>query len=243
MTTQYYLYAITNHSITLPTDLQGLYAQPLLIQNIAGINVLYSLYPEAEFLPVPSIRQNLLKHQQTVETLYAQANILPMKFGTVQTLEQMKTLLAEKASEFQASLLYFEDKTEVVIKGFWNDMTPVYAEILQRTPAVAEFRNKISSGMIPNTQNNLIEVGQMVANALAQHKVYIQNLYLQAFSKITVAVLPQETSHDTLFLNIALLIPKGQVSTFETTLNNLPTSQDKNVKIKYFGAAPPNHFL
>jgi len=240
---KYYLYAITNSALPSLQSLQGVCNQPLLIKKIGSVYLVYAVYPVDQILPVPSIRQNLLKHQEILEHLYAQANILPLKFGTVRTLEEVETLLAEKATEFQETLAYFADKTEVVIKGFWVEMPPVYAEIVQRTPAIQEMKEKMSSGAIANTQNNLIEVGQMVANALAQHKAYIQNSYLQAFSGITIKALPQETNHDLMFLNMACLIPKGQASAFENILNSLPTSQDANVKIKYFGAAPPNHFL
>lgn len=242
----FYLYGIIKSDTPNPTMPNGLFGQTVLTfvaEDNDTLAILASPYPENQPETVINSRENLLMHQKTIEAIFEQQTVLPIKFGTLMTERTILAFLKNHADSLLQSLHNFSDKAEMVFKGFWKDIPSIFNDIAQNNEKIHNFKQQIDSGQIPATQNNLIEIGKMVEDALQSKKDDLKNTILEKLIPLSIQVKENTLLTESMFMNIVFLIQKSQERSFDAAVQIITDELEHNTKFQYFGPAAPANFI
>ena len=103
-----YLYGVTERRPRLPDGLHALEVGPLV--GVHGPNAAVDPTPEA-----------LWAHEAVVEQLLDAGPVLPARFGTVLSEDELRDELERRAEEFSSALELVRDRVELGVRASWLD--------------------------------------------------------------------------------------------------------------------------
>lgn len=244
-TKKFYVYGVISKPSTTTNDngIKGLFEENIIIKDFEKIQLIMSLYPEKQDIPVLNSRQNMVTHQKVIEYFFEQNTIIPTQFGTLMTEKEVSIFLENNVKNLNKILADFQGKGEMVLKGFWKDMPSIFKNIAENTPKITQYKQKIQDGNIKASQNNLIEIGQMVEEELLNQKQKIEDFFYQKLSKITHKIIKNQLLNESMCINMAFLIDRKNENIFDEKIQKLTDEFDNEIKFQFFALAAPVHFI
>ena len=219
----------------------GLQGEEVLTVGMGDLAMLVSTYESETEKKVRSSRKNLIAHQKVLEAIMEHHTVLPVKFGTLAAHEgEVRNLLMKHEVGFLKNLQMLDNRIELSVKVFWQDMRSIYDEILAENEAIKSL--KINMGTHANT-NDLIQVGKMVESALEMKKEEEATAIFQELASVSVQSKSHKLSGDQMIMNAAFLISKGREKEFDNLLNDLAAPLSDRLKFKYVGPLAPYSFV
>jgi hypothetical protein len=240
---KYYIYGIMPPKNIQDIQIKGLFDEKIIPKEFQKINLILSTYPAQQDIPVLNSRQNMLTHQKVVEYFFEQNTMIPTQFGTLMTETEIDNFLQNNIENLEKILLDFEGKGEVVLKGFWKDMPTIFKDIAENTPKITQYKQKIQDGMIAPSQNNLVQIGQMVEEELLKRKQKIEDFFYEELSNISHKIIKNQFLNDAMCINMAFLIDRTKEVIFDEKIQKLTDEWDKDIKFQFFAIAAPVHFI
>src|SRR5205823_6221267 len=104
--------------------------------------------------------EDLMAHEQLLDSVAAMAPVLPVRFGAVVSREEavVEDLLAPHREEFLPALKELEGRTEFAVKGRYVER-PILSEVVAENPDVATLREEIRGKPEDVTRNLRIRLG------------------------------------------------------------------------------------
>jgi len=169
-------------------------------------------------------------HQQTVETLAKNINIIPMRFGMIVKEEkELLDILKKAYLQFTLALNKIRDKAEFILQVFWDEQA-----FLEEIGSSAEFGKALAS-MTRIEQGRMIF--ELVEKSLKQYTSDIQaNL-----KKVVLDIRSSKLMDKNMILNLSLLIKRDEESKLDEIINKLSEQYDK-LRFKYVGPLPMYSF-
>ena len=213
------------------------------LKSIDNLGVVYShidLEDEDEIQPT---RKNLINHQKVTESILQEASVLPFSFGmVVDDMDKLEDLIAEQGDELKQKLDKIEGKIELSLKIMWENMEPVFAEVVTENAEIQQKREFLAKHNIQD-QNEKIALGRMVEEALTAKKDWMLSRVITKLSSKSLDHRVLKNVNDEMFANLAFLIDKNDEKAFDESVNALSEEMTENIKFKYVGPLAPYNFL
>ena len=228
----------------------GLGGEDVLTLGYNDLSMVVSSHPLAK---VAVSRANMLAHQKVVEEVMREFDsVLPARFGSIAaSADEIRNLLDRRCVEFKTALRDMDHKIELGVKGRWLDMAAVFKEITDEHKEIRKLKEKLQndSGGNParkgfsNGVQAKMEVGRMVAKALAKKKEQEAEKIVDALRRTASDCKLNQTFGDEMFINAAFLVDKGRVKEFDNIMDDLNQAHKDRIKFAYAGPLPVYNFV
>jgi hypothetical protein len=189
-------------------------------------------------------RNNLMSHETIIEKVMKDYTVLPIRFGTIATSnDEVRSLLIKKYHEFKNLLRTMDNKVEMGLKAFWQDMDLIFKEIADSDIEVKQLKKKIQKKHKDPSLNERVALGEKVKNALIKKKEAEAEEFIQSLKLNCIDYRLNEPVGDDMLINSAFLISRMKEQEFDDIAYNLMESYKNRLKFKYIGPSPPFNFV
>ncbi len=234
-----YLYGITDtpqdQIAGAIADLKGINNEALKLVPCQDITALVSDTSIINFdeFDKEEMHQYVTTHQQTVEALAKNMNIIPMRFGMiVKDEKELFTLLKRAYFQFTLALNKIRYKAEFILQVFWDERA-----FLEEISASEEFGTGKDSTLMAK-----LELGKMAFELVGkQRNQYMSDIQTE-LQKVVLDIRSSKLMDKNMMLNQSLLIKRDQESKLDEVINKLSERYGK-LRFKYFGPLPIYSFV
>jgi DnaJ-domain-containing protein 1 len=192
-------------------------------------------------LPAEKALGYLAEHQRVLEHVMADLPIIPLKFGTyADDQEQIIGILESGRSELTRALKNYAGKVEMDVAASWADLQAVLGE-LAGDEAVVSMKAEIASEA-GATMDQRIRLGQLVKNLLGQLNERVASRLVIALQSRWPNFAVNPTKDDSMVLNAAILIDRGQEDQFDQIIQELNRDYENRLSFRCVGPLPPYSF-
>src|SRR5690242_11932912 len=123
-------------------DIAGIGEEPVRAVEYSDLAAIVS---DSPFDNYDVTRENLTTHEQVVEQVMQQADVLPVSFGTVATDDQavQQQLLAAAATDLHQALDVVHGRVELGVKVIW-EKDRLFAELAEEDESIRALRDQIA---------------------------------------------------------------------------------------------------
>lgn len=232
-----YIYCI------IPTDEAKLFNVPGIsgreVDNISyqGLSAVVSNAPLAKCELSPA---TLLAHQLVIEEVMKEYPVLPVSFYTIaESVEDIIRFLELRHTEFMGMLHDLKSKVEIGVEVFWKDMKKIYERIVDNNLEIKELRLKYAQLQ----QNELIQMGKDVANALERQKDDDADVWLHRLMSSSCKYKILKKHADNMVLNAVFLVEDIRQQEFDDAVEELADKYSDIFDTRYIGPTPPYNFV
>src|SRR3954447_16709269 len=231
-----YVYAVVDGNHPDPVDLTGVADEPVRLLRGGDLAVAVSAAPD----PLVGRRRDLLAHSATVEALWADGSVLPMRFGMVAPDEAAlrRDVLGDDAGHLRSRLEALRDQVEVTVK-VWHQEDAVLREVVTENRAIADLQARARR---TGAYADQIRLGERVAEAVSQKAATDAERLLQDLTPLATASVPGPPV-DGALLNVAFLVESGQTDAFLAAVDQRLRTEHERMSVRVAGPLPPYSFV
>ena len=196
-------------------------------------------------LPAPPVaREQLVGHLRVIEQVMSHTAVVPVGFGAIAESEQevRERLLVPCYDQLRGLLAYLHEKVELGLKVMWREMDSVFAEIVAEREDISALRAWIAARPTANTHQQRVQIGQLVAEALAEKRAKEAEGILAALAPLAAEVRTGKLFGDKMVLNAAFLVERPREAEFDQGVASLGEERGHRLMIRYVGPEPPFNF-
>ncbi|MFD7554340.1 GvpL/GvpF family gas vesicle protein [Streptomyces sp. NPDC059835] len=235
-----YVYAIIAKDHPLRLDgMTGVGAQPSPVRAVTAGSLCAVVSDISE--EIRPKRRDLQVHQEVLESLMADAVILPLQFGYLASDDQaVQTALEENTDSYLATLARLEGCAEYHVRASQADEDELLRQILQDLPEARELNERIRAGA-QDPQLSLA-LGELVAREVQERQDSLAAGLVQALIPYgrEHAIHPPSSPD---FLNLSLLVAHDQTEDFLAAEASLARQIEGGVDFRLTGPLPPYSFV
>ena len=187
-------------------------------------------------------RANMMAHEHVIEAVAAERTILPMRFGTIDSVAGLTQMLTLRAAEFDKALTLLDGKIEVEIKAMWRDKTLPFTEIADENAPVRRLRDRLNR-QGSASQSERVELGKLVEAALIAKRQEEGDRILAPLRRIAERFVENKLLGDVMVLNAAFLMSREREAEFSLAVTAVDEALGQRLNFRYFGPLPPYHFV
>jgi len=194
----------------------------------------------------PVRRENMLAHEKAIEEVMKAHTALPVRFGTIAEDEgdegKVKRILEKEHDRFKALLNKMKGKKELNLKAIFKEDV-IYKNILEKHEDIRLLKEKVASHQSERTQFQLMQIGEMVEQALEQEKEKYRDEILGVLRPLAEEVRANDTYGELMIINSAFLVQKEKEPEFDSEVEGLADKYGEKIRFKYVGTLPPFNFV
>ena len=189
-------------------------------------------------------RKNLIAHEKVIEKIMVEYNaVLPVRFCTVATSsEEIRNLLMKNYQALKNSLRSMDNKIELGLKVFWQDMENVFKEIAS-IKKIKRLKEKLIKSSISVNTNEKVSLGKKVKDILEKKRDIEAENILEVLRPKCIEFRRNKIIGDKMILNCAFLIDKSHARDFDDHVEKLNKIYKDRLKLKYIGPIAPFNFV
>jgi len=177
-------------------------------------------------------RENLIAHEKVIEEVMKDHTVLPVRFCTIATsAEEIRSLLMKRYQELKNLLRSMDNKVELGLKLFWQDMESIFKEI----------GSTLSPPASPSLDEK-VDLGKKVKKALERKKETEAEEILDVLRPKCINLRKSKIVTDAMVLNCAFLVDRGHEREFDDIVEDLSQKYKNRLKFKYVGPIAPFNF-
>lgn len=187
---------------------------------------------------------NVRAHEDVVEAVMRQADVLPVSFGTVANSDQeiQERLLQREADALRSQLEGVKGRVEMGVKALW-EQEALFAQIATQYSDIQELREQIVGTTPEETYDVRLELGERTDAAIQSQREQDAANILDALSPLAVATKTNGIITDMMIVNAAFLVDKSQVAAFNEKVNALQQANAGRMTFQPAGPLPPYNFV
>jgi Gas vesicle synthesis protein GvpL/GvpF len=187
-------------------------------------------------------RRDLVRHLRVLESVFAEATVVPCAFGTVlqgrQAVED--ELLTGQRDELLGLLERLEGRVQLNVKAVYDEET-VLREIVQAEPEIARLREQTRTlGDAGHFAS--IRLGELVASALAERRSTDAGRLLERLGAEAEDIVVDEAP-ETVVLKASFLVARERIAGFDEALEELAAAEAPRLSFESIGPLPPTAFV
>lgn len=185
-------------------------------------------------------RRDLLSHLRVLETVFAEATIVPCAFGMVMpSREAVENLLTARRADLLALLERLEGRVQLNVSAVYDEEA-VLREIVQNEPAIA--RQRAQTRALGDAGHFAsIRLGELVAAALEARRAADSGRLLDRLAAESEDV-TVEPAGDTTVLKASFLVARDRRKRFDAALDALAAAEAPRLSFESIGPLPPTAF-
>ena len=119
----------------------------------------------------------------------------------------------------------------------------VYRDILEKYEDIRELKEKLAAIDSERTHFQLMQVGEMVEQALEQEKTDHGDEILSVLRPLAEEIKSNDTYGELMIVNAAFLVHKEKEPEFDWEVEGLADKYGEKIRFKYVGTLPPFNFV
>ncbi|MFI1357300.1 GvpL/GvpF family gas vesicle protein [Streptomyces sp. NPDC020898] len=186
-------------------------------------------------------RRDLQAHQGVLESLMADAVVLPLQFGYLASDEQaVQQALEENTDHYIATLARIDGCAEYHVRASQADEDELLRQVLRDSPEARELNERIRAGA--KDPQLPLALGELVARAVQERQEAVA-------AGLAHTLIPYGREHATHppagpdFLNLSLLVPHDRTREFLAAQADLARQTEDGVDFRLTGPLPPYSFV
>ena len=189
-------------------------------------------------------RKNLISHEKVIEKIMGEYNaVLPVRFCTVATSsEEIRNLLMKNYQVLKNSLRSMDNKIELGLKVFWQDMENIFKEIAS-IKRIKRLKEKLIKSSISVNINEKVSLGKKVKEILEKKREIEAEKILEVLKPKCIEFRRNKIIGDKMILNCAFLVDKSHARDFDNHIEKLNKIYEDKLKFKYIGPIAPFNFV
>jgi hypothetical protein len=198
----------------------------------------------------PNGKYNVLKdgliHQKVNEKIMEKFTVIPMRFGLIPKDENdIKGFLSGYYDNLKNLLSKFDDMIELSLKAHLRDafIKNKIATLKGSDSRVSTLHRQILSLPEGKTYHLKIELGKLVADALAEEGEHIASQIYEELSRYSADSHLNEAANRNMVLNAAFLVDREIEEIFDRKVDEIEGEFKDKVHLKYIGPSPPYNFV
>jgi hypothetical protein len=214
---------------------------PLRVVRRDGLAALVSPMDPARPLGSP---EDLLAHQEIVDSSAVAAPVLPMRFGAVLASEEAvaQDLLAAHHDEFTAALREVDARVQYVVKGRYAERA-ILEEVLSENPQAARLQQDISGRDPDATRDARIALGEIISNAVTAKREQDTTALGDVMAGHCAASVVREPTHELDAVHVAFLVEAGREAEMERVAGELAGRWAGRVEVRLLGPMAAYDFV
>lgn len=246
-----YIYCVTRAQAAPPGATGAAPSQALPVTGIGGTPVrtvpysdLAAIVSDSPFDTYDVTRENLVAHEQVVEKVMEQSDVLPVSFGTVAENDQavQQQLLAVALDDLHQALDRVHGRVELGVKVLW-EKEHLLTEIAAEDQAIQQLLTEIAGTTPEETYDQRTQLGELIAAGIERKRDQDATMLMSALQALAIDSRVNNIVTDLMVLNASFLVDKQQIPAFEAQIDSLRQAQAGRLIFQYSGALPPYNFV
>lgn len=219
----------------------GIDGKRLRVVSSKGIGALTSDVPAGQ---LEAGREELLTHSRVLEQALEQGVVLPMRFGVVMPDDSAirAELLDPHRDDLEAQLEEMSGKVEFNVKAIYDEQA-VLREVLADNGQIARLRDAVSGMPEDAAYYERIQLGELVAQALAQKQAADEEAIIARLSPHALGVEVGGAMHERMAVNASFLVEEDRLGAFDRALDEVAAENRDRLRFKATGPLPPHSFV
>ncbi|MEU6263007.1 GvpL/GvpF family gas vesicle protein [Saccharopolyspora shandongensis] len=238
-----YVYGIVGHRKKLPDDLPSVGDGKEEV-DLASYGKLSALVSEVQLARPLGTREDLLAHERVLDTLAAEATVIPMRFGSVVRTREavVDELLAPHQGHFEEMLAELAGLVQFTVRGrYANDAH--LREIVSEEPEIQELRAALQGLPEDAGYAERLRLGELVNNAVVRKREVDTEKLISLLQKSSAASAAHAVAGEDDAMHVAFLVDREAVAQFEQAVDDLGRQWDGRVNLRLIGPLAPYDFL
>jgi hypothetical protein len=235
-----YVYGVMRSDAQPAIASAGVEGQPVGLVTSGGLAAIVSGAPPGE---VRGSRRNLMAHTHVLQEAVAETCVLPMRFGVVMPSEDAvrEELLEAFEERLGEQLEAFGRLVELDLKLLCPADDLLRAAVDER-PEIRQRRARLEGRPADATYYERIELGEMVAGAVAARREQLTAALLDRLAPLAVDTSVGEPLHDHMVASVALLVERDRVPQVDSAVETAERELPRECSFRYVGPLPPYSF-
>lgn len=188
-------------------------------------------------------RENLIAHEKVIEEVMKDHTALPVRFCTIATsTEEIRNLLMKRYQELKNLLRSMDNKVELGLKVFWENMEGIFKEIGSTQKEIKSLKEKLTKKSISPSIDEKVDLGKKVKEALEAKREAETEEILDVLRPKCVNLRTNKIVGDNMVLNCAFLVDKAHEREFDDYIEDISQKYKDRLKFKYVGPVAPFNF-
>jgi len=189
-------------------------------------------------------RQNLIAHEKVIEeAMNDYSAVLPVRFCTIATsTEEIRSLLMKRYQELKNLLRSMDNKVELGLKVFWQDMESIFKEIGSTYKEIKSLKENLIKKSTSISLDKKVGLGKKVKEALEKKREAEAEEILDVLGPKCVDFRSNKIIGDNMVLNGAFLVDRTREREFDDHIEELTQIYKDKLKFKYVGPIAPFNF-
>jgi len=188
-------------------------------------------------------RENLIAHEKVIEEVMKDHTALPVRFCTIATsTEEVRNLLMKRYQELKNLLRSMDNKVELGLKVFWQDMEGIFKKIGSTHKEVKSLREKLTKTSTSPSLDEKVDLGKKVKEALEKKREAEAEEILDVLRPKCTNLRENKVVGDNMVSNCAFLVDKTREIEFDDLMEELTQKYKDRLKFKYVGPIAPFNF-
>ncbi|MCK4326511.1 GvpL/GvpF family gas vesicle protein, partial [bacterium] len=116
-------------------------------------------------------RKNLIAHEKVIEKTMKDYTVLPVRFCTIATsTEEIRNLLMKRYQELKNLLRSMDNKVELGLKVFWQNMESIFKEIGETHKEVRSLKERLTKKSPSPSLDEKVDLGKKVKEAIEKKR-------------------------------------------------------------------------
>ncbi|MBN9107374.1 MAG: GvpL/GvpF family gas vesicle protein [Pseudonocardia sp.] len=236
-----YVYGLVAADAELPDGLRGLgpSGEVTTVEH-DGVAALVGDVPADRPL---GTRDDLMAHENVVDTVAAATTVLPMRFPAVVEHDQVvEELLVPHHDRFVRALEALEGLVQYSLKGRYVQEVLVQ-EIVEEEPAVAELQERIRGVPEDASYYDRVKLGEIVAKAMEQRRDVDARDIVERLSPFARQVSSSTPGQPDDVVEAAFLVARDGAEEFEKEVEELGADTHEWLRLRLLGPLAPYDFV
>jgi len=189
-------------------------------------------------------RKNLIAHEKVIEEIMKDYSaVLPVRFCTIATsTEEIRNLLMKKYQELKNLLRSMDNKVELGLKVFWQDMESIFKEIGSTHKGIKSLKKKLIKRSTSLSIDEKVGLGKKVKEVLEKKREAEAEEILDVLRPKCINLRNNKIIGEKMILNYNFLVDRAHEREFDDHIEELTQIYKDRLRFKYVGPVAPFNF-
>jgi hypothetical protein len=188
------------------------------------------------------VREDLVAHETVLDTVAAQAAVVPMRFpAVVEEHAVVDELLAPNEDHFVALLDDLEGRVQFTLTGRY-EQDAVLREVLQSDEEIRDLREKVRELPEDAAYYDRVRLGELIVRALEQRRETEGAAIVDRLEPFAVATVTNQLAAPEEVVNVAFLVERERQEEFENAVEDVGKDLAGRVRLRLLGPVAPYDF-
>jgi Gas vesicle synthesis protein GvpL/GvpF len=189
------------------------------------------------------VRGDLVAHESVLDTVAAQAAVVPMRFpAVVEEHAVVDELLAPNEDHFLALLDDLEGRAQFTLTGRYEE-DAVLREVLQGDEEIRALREKVRELPEDASYYDRVRLGELIVRALEERRETEGAAIVDRLEPFAVATVTNQLAAPEDVVNVAFLVDRERQEEFENAVEDVGKDLAGRVRLRLLGPVAPYDFI